>query len=99
VGKPGRVQKSLEDHKTGAEAAAVLLSSKPGADQFLLTVNSTAFWAFVLYHRGLTLVKASGGDNAAQLAKLNRQVEIWGILMLGSALVLAGAVIPLVRAF
>jgi hypothetical protein len=23
-------------------------------------------------------VKASGGDNAAQLAKLNRQVEIWG---------------------
>jgi hypothetical protein len=44
----------------------------------------------------LTKVRAGGGENRVELARFFRQAIIWGMLTLGSAAVLAGAVVTLI---
>jgi uncharacterized membrane protein len=46
----------------------------------------------------LARIRTEGGDEAVQLAQFLRQAEVWGIIMIGSALGLAAAVIQLVLA-
>jgi hypothetical protein len=47
----------------------------------------------------LARIRTEGGDEAVQLAQFLRQAEVWGIIMIGSALGLAAAVIQLVLAY
>jgi hypothetical protein len=47
----------------------------------------------------LARIRTEGGDEAVQLAQFLRQAEVWGIIMVGSALGLAAAVIQLVLAY
>jgi len=42
---------------------------------------------------------AKGGDEAVRLAQLLRQVEVWGVIMIGSALGLAAAAIQLALSY
>lgn len=44
----------------------------------------------------LTNVRVAGGQNAVDLARFFRQAIVWGMLTLGAALVLAGAVVTLI---
>lgn len=44
-------------------------------------------------------LRAEGGDEAVQLARFLRLAEVWTILMIGSALALAAAVIQLALAY
>jgi hypothetical protein len=44
-------------------------------------------------------VGAEGGDEAVTLAQFLRQAEVWGIIMIGSALGLAAAAIQLALAY
>lgn len=44
----------------------------------------------------LTKVRTGGGEDAVELARFFRQAIVWGMLTLGSALVLAGAVVTLI---
>ena len=44
----------------------------------------------------LAQVRAGGDKNALELARFFRQAIVWGMLTLGSALVLAGAVVTLI---
>jgi hypothetical protein len=44
----------------------------------------------------LAVVRAGGGEDAVELARFFRQAIVWGMLTLGSALVLAGAVVTLI---
>ena len=53
---------------------------------------SPLFW----YRSGLARIRAQGGESAVQLARFIRQAAVWGILMLGSVLVLAASVITLI---
>ncbi len=47
----------------------------------------------------LARIRAEGGDEAVQLAQFLRQAEVWGIIMIGSALGLVAAVIQLALAY
>jgi hypothetical protein len=47
----------------------------------------------------LARIRTEGGEEAVQLAQFLRQAEVWGIIMIGSALGLAAAVIQLVLAY
>ena len=44
----------------------------------------------------LTNVRAGGGENAVELARFFRQLIVWVMLTVGSALVLAGAAVTLI---
>lgn len=46
-----------------------------------------------------TKIRAEGGDEAVQLARFLRLAVVWAILMVGSALALAAAVIQLTLAY
>jgi hypothetical protein len=46
----------------------------------------------------LAQLRAKGGEEAVQMARLIRLAEVWGILMVGSALALAAAAIQLALA-
>jgi hypothetical protein len=47
----------------------------------------------------LTRIRADGGDGAVQLARFFRLAEVWAIIMIGSALALAAAVIQLALSY
>jgi hypothetical protein len=47
----------------------------------------------IVMPRRLAQLRAAGGDGAVQLARFLRFAQVWGILMLGSALALAAACI------
>jgi uncharacterized membrane protein len=49
--------------------------------------------------RQLARIHAKGGDEAVRLAQLLRQVEVWGVIMIGSALGLAAAAIQLALSY
>lgn len=68
----------------------------------LLLVNPSLLLALRMYRpvlrwaTTLTKVRAGGGENAVELARFFRQAIVWGMLTLGAALVLAGAVVTLI---
>jgi hypothetical protein len=47
----------------------------------------------IVMPRRLAQLRAAGGDDAVQLARFLRLAQVWGILMLGSALALVAACI------
>ncbi len=47
----------------------------------------------------LAQIRAKGGDEAVEMARFLRSAEVWAILMIGSALALAAAVIQLALAY
>jgi hypothetical protein len=47
----------------------------------------------IVMPRRLAQLRAAGGDDAVQLARFLRFAQVWGILMLGSALALVAACI------
>ena len=49
---------------------------------------------YLMPHK-LREIRASGGEEAVQMARFLRSAEVWAILMVGSALALAAAVIQL----
>ena len=49
--------------------------------------------AVIVMPRRLAQLRAAGGDDAVQLARFLRLAQVWGILMLGSALALVAACI------
>lgn len=55
--------------------------------------------AVILMPRKLAQLRAKGGDEAVELARFMRLAQVWGIIMIGSALGLAAAVIQLVLAY
>jgi hypothetical protein len=57
-----------------------------------------AFLAIFYFPRNLVQIGNGNGDDAVKLAQFLRLAMVWGILMVGSALALAGAVIQLVLA-
>lgn len=44
-------------------------------------------------------LRAKGGDEAVELARFMRLAQVWGVIMIGSAIGLATAVIQLVLAY
>jgi ABC-type enterobactin transport system permease subunit len=57
-----------------------------------------AFLAIFYFPRNLVQIGNGNGDDAVKLAQFLRLAMVWGILMVGSALALAGAVIQPVLA-
>lgn len=58
-----------------------------------------ALFTLVLMPSSLKQIRAHGGEEAVQLARFARLAEVWTILMVGSALGLAAAVIQLALAY
>lgn len=58
-----------------------------------------ALFTIVLMPSSLKQIRADGGEEAVQLARFARLAEVWTILMVGSALGLAAAVIQLGLAY
>ncbi len=54
--------------------------------------------AVIVMRRRLAQLRAAGGDGAVQLARFLRLAQVWGILMIGSALALVAACIQLALA-
>ena len=54
--------------------------------------------AVIVMRRRLAQLRAAGGDDAVQLARFLRLAQVWGILMIGSALALVAAGIQLALA-
>jgi hypothetical protein len=50
--------------------------------------------AVIVMPRRLAQLRAAGGDDAVQLARFLRLAQVWGILMIGSALALAACIQP-----
>jgi hypothetical protein len=63
-----------------------------------LVIAKLALFSIILFPSDLAQIRAKGGDDAVQLARFLRLAEVWGIIMAGSALALAAAVIQLVFA-
>ena len=64
-----------------------------------LLIVTLALGTIVLMPGSLKEIRAAGGDDAVQLARFARLAEVWAILMVGSALALAAAVIQLALAY
>ena len=82
------------------EEVAEALRHPPITPMWMIRMAAGDNWGVVFAFLGaLARVRTEGGKNALQLARLIRQAEIWGLLMLGSALVLMGSVVALIRAY
>jgi hypothetical protein len=65
----------------------------------LLLARRSIQSALILMPRKLAELRSKGGEEAVQMARFIRSAEVWAILMVGSALALAAAVIQLALAY
>jgi hypothetical protein len=94
--------------RISAAAARTAAPGTPAAVTILGFMVTRALWLRLKLWFNLNLlfrfpkaaarIRAKGGDEAVQLAQFLRLTEVWGILMVGSALALAAACIQLALA-
>jgi hypothetical protein len=94
--------------RISAAAARTATPRTPVAVTILGVIVNRALWLrlklwfnlnlLFRFPKAVTRIRAKGGDDAVQLAQFLRLTEVWGILMVGSALALAGACIQLALA-
>ena len=65
----------------------------------LVLARASILSAVILMPGRLAQIRAKGGDEAVEMARFLRSAEVWAILMIGSALALAAAVIQLALAY
>jgi hypothetical protein len=73
----------------------ITVATRAGAYAWLML--KVIFWSVLRWRSYARRIFASGGEEAVALSRLLRQAIVWAILTLGSALVLAGAVIALIH--
>lgn len=70
--------------------------SSPAA-AVLMSLGSAQFLNLFRWQAALIQVREEGGEEAVRLAEFYRQATVWAMIMVGSALTLAGAVVVLIR--
>lgn len=86
----GRVPRQTSARTRRLNVATEDLSRSAGAHNWEFFGNQSAV---IVMPRRLAQLRAAGGDDAVQLARFLRLAQVWGILMLGSALALVAACI------